>query len=153
MADLTVRREGEVVVGTQSTSHGRMPTVNGPARRGRLLIIDDDRAVAMVIERVLGVDHDVTTVYRAQDALERLAAGEVYDAILCDLIMPEMTGMDLYEELLRSAPDLTGRLVFVTGAVSSTVERGFLEHVGCPWLEKPFELSSLRGVVSRLLAN
>ena len=63
-----------------------------PTRSGRVLVVDDEQMLCNAIERILGADHDVTTVTSAREALSRLGAGERFDLILCDLMMPEMTG-------------------------------------------------------------
>ncbi|TMB29249.1 MAG: response regulator, partial [Deltaproteobacteria bacterium] len=63
------------------------------APRGRVLVVDDEPMVGSSIRRLLGRDHDVVVVQSGKDAVAKIAAGERYDVILCDLLMPEMTGM------------------------------------------------------------
>ena len=70
-----------------------------------------------------------------------IAKGDRYDVILCDLMMPVMTGMDLYAEVVRVAPKLVGRLVFMTGGAFTPRARAFLESVSNPCLEKPLDTS------------
>lgn len=84
-------------------------------RRARVLFIDDDAFVAGVCRRMLAPAHDVTVLHSASAALEHLLAGEDYDVIFCDLLMPEMTGMDLFETLEQKMPELTARFVFLSG--------------------------------------
>ncbi|MEO5770144.1 MAG: response regulator, partial [Polyangia bacterium] len=86
-----------------------------PRRRGRLLVIDDEEVVAMAIRRSLTREHDVVYTSTAQEALALLRANEEFDVILCDLMMPEMTGMELYAELMASSPEQARRIIFVTG--------------------------------------
>ena len=83
--------------------------------RLRVLVIDDERLVGEAIARSLAEDNDVEVVTDAQQGLARIEAGQKYDVILCDLMMPVMTGMDLYAEIVRRAPQITGRIVFMTG--------------------------------------
>jgi CheY-like chemotaxis protein len=100
-----------------------------------------------VTRRVLGREHDVTLVAGGREALDLLDAGHRFDAILCDLMMPEMTGMDLYGELSRSTPDAVDRMVFITGGAFTPAARAFLDDVPNQRLEKPVAVETLRAVV------
>jgi PAS domain S-box-containing protein len=117
--------------------------------RARLLIVDDERLVGEAIERSLSEDNDVEVVTDAKQALEKISAGGRYDVILCDLLMPVMTGMDLYAEVVRAAPKLAGRIVFMTGGAFTPRARAFLASVGNPCLEKPLDMSKLRSFLAR----
>jgi CheY-like chemotaxis protein len=64
-------------------------------------------------------------------------------------MMPVMTGMDLYAEIVRAAPQLVGRLVFMTGGAFTPRARAFLESVSNPCLEKPLDTSKLRSIIAR----
>ena len=83
--------------------------------------------VAEAIARSLSEGNDVEVVTEAQHALSRIAAGQHYDVLLCDLMMPVMTGMDLYAEVVRIAPKLASRLVFMTGGAFTARARAFVE--------------------------
>jgi two-component system, cell cycle sensor histidine kinase and response regulator CckA len=122
-----------------------------PRRRGRVLVIDDEVAVAKVVLRMLSREHEVVTENRGADALARLHAGERFDVILCDLIMPDLTGMDLYEALLRDFPDDAARMVFLSGGAFTPRSRAFLDTVPNQRLEKPFDLAALRVLVNMLV--
>ena len=78
------------------------------------------------------------------------AAGERFDVILCDLMMPEMTGMDLYAELGKLAGDQADRLVFVTGGAFTPRAREFLERVPNARVEKPIDFQNLRLLLRNL---
>jgi signal transduction histidine kinase len=120
-----------------------------PTPRRKVLVIDDEALVSEAIGRVLSDENDVTSASTAREALDLIARGEHFDAILCDLMMPVMTGMDLYAEVVRVAPHLTGRIVFMTGGAFTPRARAFLESVGNPCLEKPIEVSKLRSYITR----
>ncbi|MBI5495633.1 MAG: response regulator [Deltaproteobacteria bacterium] len=122
-----------------------------PGRRGRILVVDDERALATAIRRMLAPDHDVETVIRARDAMDLVARGERFDMVLCDLLMPEMTGMDLHAEWTRTAPGHAESLVFMTGGAFTPRAREFLNRVSNPRLEKPFDAAQLRALVHGLL--
>ncbi|HMI93714.1 MAG TPA: response regulator, partial [Polyangiales bacterium] len=73
-----------------------------------------------------------------------------FDVILCDLMMPHMTGMELHAKLLRSHPEQAKRMVFMTAGAFTPRARAFLESVPNPRLEKPFDPQSLRALIERL---
>jgi CheY-like chemotaxis protein len=78
-------------------------------------------------------------------------AGEKFDLILCDLMMPEMTGMDLHRELSRVAPEQASRMIFLTGGAFTDKARQFLSETVKEYLEKPFDPVNLRAIVQRYL--
>ncbi len=119
------------------------------SQRSRVLVIDDERLVGDAIARALSEENDVEVVTDAQQALSHIAAGESYDVILCDLMMPVVTGMDLYAEVLRTAPRLASRLVFMTGGAFTPRARAFLESIGNPCLEKPLDMGKLRSILAK----
>jgi CheY-like chemotaxis protein len=125
----------------------------GPEPRARVLVIDDEPQVGKALERLLGPFHDVAYVGSARDALAQLAEGRPYDVVLCDLMMPDLTGMDFYEELARRDPLLAERVAFITGGAFTPRAREFLERNRNERLDKPFDPEALREVVSRLAAS
>ncbi len=122
-----------------------------PSRRGRILVVDDEPLLCRLMERALADEHEVETFTRARDALARIAAGERFDLVLCDLMMPEMTGMEFHQALLESAPDQAERTIFLTGGAFSPGAGEFLARVPNQRLEKPFDLRSLRALIGGLL--
>src|SRR5262249_46312247 len=84
------------------------------ARRARVLVIADEPLIAQVIQRGLTNPH-VVVASHGRDALARIEAGETFDVVLCDLMMPELSGMDIHEYLSREHPALARRMVFMTG--------------------------------------
>jgi PAS domain S-box-containing protein len=119
-----------------------------PPRRGRVLVIDDEEALALAISRILRSEHDVTVETDARAALAKIACGETYDAIFCDVMMPNVSGIDVYEALQASAPELAKRIVFMTGGAFSTRARAFLEKVPNVSISKPFTLESIRTILA-----
>jgi CheY-like chemotaxis protein/signal transduction histidine kinase len=138
--------------GTQSSRAPARPPSDAPAERASILVIDDEEAVIRAIQRVLGARHRVTGYSRAADALKTIADGARYDLIISDLVMPEMTGMDFYEELERSAPEQAERVVFLTGGAFTTRAREFLDRVEATCLDKPFNPQALRELVKARLS-
>jgi CheY-like chemotaxis protein len=108
-------------------------------------------AIGRAIERALSRRHDVTVFNSGKLALARLVGGERFDVIVSDLMMPDVTGMDLHAELLRRVPDQASRMVFLTGGAYAPIAREFLARVPNPWLEKPFDMPQLLALVNELL--
>jgi len=121
-----------------------------PTRRLRVLLVDDQERFLATLAVALGDGMDVVTETSARQALAKLAAGERFDAVVCDLMMPELTGMDFYEELQRSLPAMVQRLVFMTGGAFSPRAREFLEQTKVPRLEKPFRPGQLEALLARV---
>lgn len=114
----------------------------GP-RRGRVMLIDDEQMIVSFLERVVELEHDIESFTEPRRALQRLLAGERYDVILCDLMMPEVTGPDIFNALTRAAPDQASRVIFITGGAFTSRVRTFLDETRAPVLEKPFDIRVL----------
>lgn len=117
-----------------------------PARPGRVLVIDDDPLVAKTIRRVLR-RHDVVVAEGGAAALEALAGGDHWDVVLCDLMMPDVSGMDVFEHTVARRPALRDRFVFMTGGAFTPAARRFVDEVPNPCLSKPFDTGALRRLV------
>jgi CheY-like chemotaxis protein len=120
------------------------------ARWGSILVIEDEPALCRVLERLL-LPHRVTTVMRAREGLARIQAGEKFNIILCDLMMPEMTGMEFYEELIRQHGAIARRVIFMSGGILSPHSREFLERVPNLRLDKPIDTTRLRQLVDEAI--
>lgn len=137
-------------------SHPVAPLKSGPiplttTRRGRVLVVDDEEALAQAMRRSLAADHEVAAVHSASAALELLQAGQRYDVILCDLMMPQVTGMDLHAAIVAIDPAQADRMVFVTGGAFTPSAREFLDEIPNRRIEKPFDLKALRNLVASLV--
>jgi signal transduction histidine kinase len=124
-----------------------LPARSAPVQRSRVLIVDDDTVVAYALKRLLERSHEVTVKTTAREVLDRIDAGDRYDVILCDLMMPEMTGMDLHEELARREPLEAQRMIFLTGGAFTPRSREFLDQVPNRRLEKPCDLRQLLALI------
>jgi CheY-like chemotaxis protein len=122
-----------------------------PVRRGRVLIVDDDPMLATVISRTLEEAHDVVVSIEAEAALRRITAGERFDVLLCDLMMPHMTGMDLLAAVLEGAPDQAERMIFLSGGAYTPAAQSFLQAIRNQHLAKPFETRLLLEIVNERL--
>lgn len=122
------------------------------ARRAKILVVDDEPMIVRYLMVVLSTDHDVTTCTSAEQAMDVLRKGERFDAILCDLMMPGLTGMDLHAELKRLDPEQAERMIFITGGAFTAASRQFLETVANRRLDKPFTTAKVLEL-SRALAR
>jgi two-component system cell cycle sensor histidine kinase/response regulator CckA len=119
---------------------------DGPAkdvRRASILVVDDEAHVCRAVTRVLSGEHEVRAVGQSRAALDLVRGGARFDAILCDVMMPEMTGVQLHAALAREAPEQARRLAFMTGGVFSGSVQRMLEASGRPVVEKPFTKPAL----------
>jgi len=135
-------------------SRGSRPTgdpVPLAARRARILVIDDERTLARALGRMLR-EHDVHLALGGGEGLERLRA-EDFDVVFCDLIMPGVTGMDLYYRLLHEREDVARDLVFMTGGAYGGPAQSFLEGLENDVMEKPFRAEQLRSFLAGRLAE
>ncbi|HKY36402.1 MAG TPA: PAS domain S-box protein [Polyangiaceae bacterium] len=134
----------------------RAPQETVPRERGRVLVVDDETVVAHTLKVLLQGEHDLVVAESGAEALallEKEPDQAVYDAILCDLMMPGMTGMELFEVLRREHPALASRVVFMTGGVSMLRVSEFLESVPNAKFEKPFDIAELRRTLHTLVAR
>jgi CheY-like chemotaxis protein len=126
------------------------PIVATLGRRRRVLVVDDEPALGAMIQRMLKDEFDVEAVTDGRQGLARLCAGGAdYDTILCDIMMPELTGMDLHATVAEKYPGIERRFVFMTGGAFTPRAAEFLATVRNPRLDKPFDLATLRSIVDR----
>ena len=118
------------------------------AERLQLLVIDDEVSIGKTLRDIM-LDYAVTVAVSAREALELLQSGQEFDAVLCDLMMPDMTGPELYRTACRQRPELTERFIFMTGGAFTDHAREFLEHTSCPSLSKPFTIANVYRVVEQ----
>jgi CheY-like chemotaxis protein len=134
---------GEACVDKRATAEDA-----APCRRGRILIVDDELIVTTTIRRALARDHDVTGLIDPLEAVRQIGNGQAFDVILCDLMMPKVSGMELYDMLAKLAPDQASRMIFITGGVFTDKGRAFLDATRNPCVEKPVDLDALRALVA-----
>jgi|GEM_PF-711878 len=121
--------------------------------RKRVLVVDDEPLMVRVAARTLSPAYDVKGVTEARDALRLIEGGEKFDAILCDLMMPGMTGMEMFDELQRRVPAMSRRVIFITGGAFTPHAVAFLARVRNHKLEKPFDPATLLRLVDNLTST
>jgi signal transduction histidine kinase len=121
-----------------------------PVARSRVLLVDDEPALLRSMRRILA-QHDVVCVESARQALSLIGEGSRFDVIVSDLMMPGMTGIELYEQLARQRPDYAERVIFVTGGTLNDKVDRFLCSIPNPRLEKPFGGDELKRTIDEVL--
>ncbi len=129
------------------------PPPTGAATGARVLVVDDDHEILATYEALLSLDdHRVQGVDRADKALALLAT-EVFDVILCDLLLPDQSGEDFYAGVRARYPDVASRIVFATGDVAGDASRRFLDTVPNPVLVKPFQADDLSRAIREVMSK
>jgi PAS domain S-box-containing protein len=117
---------------------------------GRILLIDDEVALHPVVRRLLR-RHEVVEVVSGEEGKKLLESDSNYDVVLCDLMMPGISGMDLFEWLQDEKPELARRVVFITGGAFTPEAEEHLRRGERPVLAKPFEPQELVRVVEEVM--
>lgn len=120
--------------------------------RPRVLIIDDDPILLAAFGRALGKRYHVRLEPYADNALRGLAAGERFEAILCDVTMPGLGGLAFYERAKEIAPAVAARIVFMTGGASGAAHRA-LEALPNIVLWKPVPIDELRSAIEATVGS
>jgi signal transduction histidine kinase len=118
--------------------------------RRRVLVIDDEPKVGISLKRMLRGD-EVVVLDQASEALALLRRDRGFDAVLCDLMMPDVTGMDLYAQVSALDPSFARRFVFITGGAFTPRARAFVADVPNITLEKPFDADRVRRAIDATL--
>ncbi len=155
-----IRVESEVGRGTRMVV--RLPAASDQVReppapllkpvastpRGRLLVVDDEEPIRRILSRVLGASHDVVTAASGREGKALLERDAAFDLILCDLMMPDLSGMELHAWLATHDPALARRVVFVSGGAFTPSAGEYLESVDNLKLDKPFDVAKLLALVA-----
>ena len=137
-----VRLPSQPIVRPEQNAAAAQPTYG----RRRVLAIDDEPLLLKAYRRMLGNVHEVVTALGGRDALLVLQKQTDFDAILCDLQMPEMSGMELFEKVEARYPELASRFIFSTGGAFSMEARRFLDR-GVTSIGKPFRADELLALI------
>lgn len=115
-----------------------------------VLVVDDEPLIGRVVARCVGRGHHIHFVTSGREALALLESDRHFDVVLLDVMMPEMTGIEVYRALEVRAPHRLSRVAFLTGGAFTAESRQFLETSTCRWLAKPFEARTIRGLVEEI---
>lgn len=120
-----------------------------PSRPVRVLVVDDEELVLRAFLRTLE-GHEVDCARSGSEAIEMLHTREPYDLVLCDVMMPDMNGEDVFLAAAAISDSLQERFVFVTGGAFTKEANNFLNRVSNRRIEKPFSKASIRELIAQL---
>ena len=137
---------------------GSLPALRPPSdappapARATVLFVDDEPMLLSAFARAFEGKHDILIAESGERALAilRERCGQV-DAIVCDLLMPQMSGMDLYDAIGEQFPDVRPRMAFMSGGAFTARARAFVERVPNPKIAKPIALGDLERALADLL--
>jgi len=109
--------------------------------RLNVFVIDDEERVLSYLESALA-HHAVSVESDGRRAIARISSGD-FDIVLCDLMMPKMSGMEIHAELKEKCPDAADRMLFMTGGVFAEELASFLDELPGRWVEKPIDFGEL----------
>ncbi len=118
--------------------------------RARVLFADDEPFIRGFAGTALD-PHEVVTAASGREAIDLLKRGDHFDAIVCDLQMPDLGGVDVYEWIVTARPELADRIVFMTGGAFTDRAQQFLGRTSCPCVDKPFDLAQLNALVGAIV--
>jgi CheY-like chemotaxis protein len=133
-----------------SSSGGPRRSPSGTrTRTARVLLVDDEALVVDSLRRLLSGEFEISSTTSSQEALDWITRGESYDVILCDVMMPDLSGVELRKRIEEVAPEQAARMVFVTGGLILPHVRAMLDDVPNTVLEKPIDVEGLRELIRR----
>jgi signal transduction histidine kinase len=124
------------------------PPLGVAIRQGKVLVVDDEPSIGKAVGRIFADEHKVVALQSAEQAISLIKAGERFDVILCDLLMPQMTGMDFHDVLLQLDPNQAASIIYLTGGAFTDRARAFLAEIPNQRIEKPFDPIHLRALIN-----
>ena len=129
------------------------PHATASAAGRRLLVIDDEPLLRRVLGNMLTPQgYEVVEAESGRAGVELAASGPPFDAVLCDLMMPDLDGTAVHAELVRLRPSVASRMVFVSGGAVTDRARAFVERPDIVLLAKPFTMEQLLAAIEARLA-
>jgi PAS domain S-box-containing protein len=149
--ELTLVRATSERVEAAALAPPRLPAeARAAAATRRVLIVDDEPLIVQSLTKMLSARATVVGETVSARALELILTDPGFDVIVCDVMMPGMTGIDLHERVARERPERAGRFVFITGGTYTARARDYLAHVSNTRLDKPFGVAELVAAIERV---
>ena len=117
----------------------------------KVLVVEDEDNIRALIRDFLGLYKgvDVISSSLGAEALERIEDTEM-DLTIIDITLPDVNGMDLFEDMKRRKPGFTENIIFMSGYEPDAKMLNFFDEIDCTFLQKPFHLSEFREVVNNM---
>ncbi|NUP05365.1 MAG: PAS domain S-box protein [Polyangiaceae bacterium] len=133
----------------------RLPEEAAPLslHRASIVVVDDEPLVAAALATMLRPMHEVSVFSNPREALARLLSTPAVDVVLCDLSMPELTGMELYARVCASCPAYASRFVFITGGATTPQAASFVADISARTLWKPFDTGAIQAAIRDCLSK
>jgi signal transduction histidine kinase len=131
----------------------RPPSPAPDVPRGRVLVVDDEAGIRQILVRILRGSHEVVAAASGEEARTLLDRDQAFDVILCDLMMPRVSGMELHAWMAERWPDLARRVVFVTGGAFTPGAGDYLAQVSNRRIDKPFDAPAIQRLVGELVQS
>jgi signal transduction histidine kinase/GAF domain-containing protein/ActR/RegA family two-component response regulator len=125
----------------------KQPAATAQVTTGRVLLVDDEPAIRKTMARMLR-EHETVQAANGTEARKILEQDSAFDLILCDMMMPDFSGMDLHQWLIQTHPRLAKNFIFITGGAFTPHARQYLSEVENLRLKKPFDVKNFRKIVS-----
>lgn len=148
------RRLADVAGSVEAPDPARHDAPSPPTTttRPRVLVLDDEPTFRLFLEKALALlGYEPVITSQGQEAVDRAASGDLA-ALLFDHQMPGVSGVEAYEALIATRPDLAPRLVLMSGDVLDPALDAFATKHGVRLLAKPFELDTLDGTIRAVMA-
>jgi len=117
-----------------------------------ILLVDDDCQLAEALQWILADEQFMVDVaHDGEEALPKIKAN-LYDALICDVMMPKLRGDELFSRAVEIHPYLNDRFIFISGFAADPTINLFLCKTGAKYLMKPFPMQNLIDCVKQLLA-
>ncbi len=119
---------------------------------GQVMIIDDDEELLEVLQEVVSIKHDCVGFTNPRAALDVLKNNQTFDCIICDLMMPKMSGLQFHKTIAEHAPHYLNRIIFLTGGSFTAETDAFLKSPEIVYCEKPVDTRVLLGAIQKRIA-
>jgi CheY-like chemotaxis protein len=139
------------VAGVETAPTSSEPPTQRMHRSPRVLCIDDEPAILRAYERTLRGCYELVLADGGQAARRALLSDGPFDAIICDLRMPDVSGDRLYAAIVERRPELARRFLFVTGSVDDARMEDELRGAGAKILHKPTPVNVLRQAIDAIV--
>ena len=122
-----------------------------PRTKAYVVVVDDDPEIGSTIRSILGQENEILYFSNGRDAMKHFRRRPAVDIIFCDLMMPEMSGMEVFAALEAEAPDMARRMVFLSGGLTTPLAEKFLKSVSNRRCGKPIGAAAVKQIVKEIL--